>query len=265
LRILAIFPVLERPKEDTGALLEGKGTLATVPRRCGTVRRGREMVMASALTATITPDTVISFEINPGTLLELLDARAEGGPRLKCFEGSVTLVSPGRSHEWMATRLDYLILAICLELGIKFTPLESTTWTLPFGLGDTGYEADKAYYIQSYGTTRKHHPPDLAVEVVVSHSEKKALRAGAFLKIPEMWVLNVARDRLSFYHLVARGKQKGNYRVEPRSRAFPALTSAEVLDRLNDPETDAAAFHENCRAWARDVLAPRRVARNGGN
>ena len=55
--------------------------------------------MASTLVPTITPDTVISFEINPGTLLQFLETRAEGGPRLKCFEGSVTLVTPGMSHE----------------------------------------------------------------------------------------------------------------------------------------------------------------------
>ena len=133
---------------------------------------------------------------------------------------------------------------------------------MPFGAGDTGYEADKAYYIQSYGTTKKHHPPDLAIEVVVSHSEKKALRAGAFLKIPEMWVLDLPRHRLTFYHLAVRGKQKGTYRPEPRSRAFPVLMSTEVLERLDDPDTDDATFHENCRAWARQVLVPRLRAEN---
>src|SRR3954464_12662242 len=132
--------------------------------------------MASTLAPTITPDRVISFEINPGTLLQFLETRAEGGPRLKCFEGSVTLVSPGMPHELWANRLENLILAVCLELRIKFTGLESTTWMLPLGAGDTGYEADKAYYIQSYGTTKEHHRPDLAIEVVVSHSEQKALR-----------------------------------------------------------------------------------------
>ena len=213
--------------------------------------------MASTLAPTITPDTVISFEINPGTLLQFLEARAEGGPRLKCFEGSVTLVTPGRSHESMGHRLDHLILAICLELGINHTGLASTTWTLPFGAGDTGYEADAAYYIQSHGEEKVNQPPDLAIEVVVSHSEKKALRAGAFLKIPEMWVLDIPRHRLTFYHLVVRGKQKGTYRPQPRSRAFPVLTSAEVLERLDDPETADRAFHENCRAWARRVLVPR--------
>ena len=58
-------------------------------------------------------------------------------------------MTPGMSHETKGSRLDHLILAVCFELRIKFTGLESTTWTLPFGAGDTGYEADKAYYIQS--------------------------------------------------------------------------------------------------------------------
>ncbi len=219
--------------------------------------------MASTLVPTITPDTVISFEINPGTLLQFLETRAEGGPRLKCFEGSVTLVSPGMPHEVAGERLATLVLAVCLELRIKQSALASTTWTLPLGAGDTGYEADRAYYIQSHGTTKKHHPPDLAIEVVVSHSEKKALRAGAFLKIPEMWVLDLPRHRLTFYHLAVRGKQRGTYRPEPRSRAFPLLVSAEVLERLDDPEIDDTAFHENCRAWAKQVLVPRHRAENG--
>src|SRR4051812_23318835 len=220
--------------------------------------------MASTLVPTITPDTVMSFEINPGTLLQFLEARAEGGPRLKCFEGSVTLVSPGMPHEIAGERLAYLVLAVCLEVRIRHTPLASTTWTLPFGAGDTGYEADQAYYIQSYGTAKKHHPPDLAIEVVVSHPEKKALRAGEFLRIPELWVLDLPRHRLTFYHLAARGARKGTYRPEPRSRAFPVLTSAEVLERLDDPETDGTAFHENCRDWARRVLVPRLRAGDGG-
>jgi Uma2 family endonuclease len=220
--------------------------------------------MASTIAPTITPDTVISFEINPGTLLQFLEARAEGGPRLKCFEGSVTLVTPGMSHEVAGERLTKLILAVCQELRLKHSALASTTWTLPFGAGDTGYEADAAYYIQSHGTTTKNHPPDLAIEVVVSHSEKKALWAGAFLKIPEMWVLDLPRHRLTFHHLVVRGKSRGTYRPQPRSRVFPVLASAEVLERLDDPETDDGAFHENCRAWARRVLVPRLRDEGGG-
>ncbi len=217
--------------------------------------------MTPPLAHSIAPDTVISFEINPGTLLQYLETRPEGGPRLKCFEGSVTLVSSGRTHATRGGRLDSLIMAVCLEFRTKLTGLRSTTWTLPHGAGDTAYEADHAYLVQSYGTENERQPPDLAIEVVVTHPERKALLAGALLRIPEMWVLDIPRHRLTFYHLAAQGKAKGTYQPKPLSRAFPLLRSAEVLGRLDDPEPDDTAFHENCRAWARDVLAPR--ARGG--
>lgn len=221
--------------------------------------------MASTITPTIAPDTVMTFQINPGTLLQFLEARSETGPRLKCFEGSVTLVSPGMPHETSGVRLDSLLLAICLELRIKYKALASTTWTLPVGSGDTAYEADKAYYVQSFGTEKPNHPPDLAIEVVVSDSARKAILAGALLKIPELWVFDVPRCELTFNHLATKGKMKGSYRPGPRSRAFPFLSSREVLERLDDPATDDGAFHENCRAWARAALLPRRQAENGAD
>jgi Uma2 family endonuclease len=220
--------------------------------------------MASTLAPTITPDTVMSFDITPGTLYQFLASRAEGGPRLKCFEGSVTLVSPSKPHESMGHRLDRLIVVVCLELGIKHLALGSTTWALPFGAGDTAYEPDEAYYVQSHATAKPRQPPDLAIEIVVSHSENKAMCAGAFLKIPEMWVLDLQKHRLTFYHLAVRGKSKGSYRPEPRSRAFPVLISAEVLERLDDSATDDTAFLRNCQDWVRRVLVPRLRAENGG-
>ncbi len=118
---------------------------------------------------------------------------------------------------------------------MRRTSLGSTTWYLPLGAGDTAYEADAAFYIQSQGRAKPHQPPDLAIEIVVTNPATKALRAGAFLKIPELWVLDVPRHRMTLHHLATRGKQKGSYWPESRSRAFPYLTSAEVLERLEDP------------------------------
>jgi Uma2 family endonuclease len=146
---------------------------------------------------------------------------------------------------------------------MKLSAVRSTTWFLPLGVGDTAYEADAAFYIQSFGRAKPNQPPDLAIEVVVSHPAAKALRAGAFLKIPELWVLDVPRRKLTFYQLATRGKYQGTYRPSPRSRAFPVLTSADVLERLEDPEADDITFDENCREWARRVLIPRNQPENG--
>ncbi len=134
--------------------------------------------MHSTMAQASAPDTVLSFEINPGTLLQLLEARAESGPRLKCFEGSVTLVSPGKSHENAGGRVSVIITAICFALRIKVKSLRSETWSLPPGAGDTAYEADAAFHIQSYGRAKEGQVPDLAVEVVVSNPATKALRPG---------------------------------------------------------------------------------------
>jgi Uma2 family endonuclease len=213
--------------------------------------------MTSLLARPITPDMVVTLQIRPEMFRQFVDARGEGGPLLKGYRGSVTLVSPGKSHESMAGRLANLILAVGLELGIRHAALRSTTWALPEGGEGTAYEPDESYYVQSLGTAGEDQVPDLAVEVVVTNPERKALLAGAALGIPELWVMDIPGHRLTFYHLATRGKQKGTYRPKPASRAFPLLRSAEVLERLDDPEPDDAAFHENCRAWGRNVLVRR--------
>ena len=213
--------------------------------------------MASITVPMVTPDSLVSFEINPGMFLQFLETRPEGGPRLKCYQGSATLASPGKSHETTRARLASIIMAVCLELRVRHTSLNSTTWTFPLGAEGIAYESDLAYYVQSYGTTNDLHPPDLAVEIVVTNPERKALLAGASLGIPELWVLDIPRHRLTFHHLATRGKNKGTYRTKPTSLAFPGLRSEELMERLDDSEPDDTAFHENCREWARRVLVPR--------
>ena len=213
--------------------------------------------MATTQITALTPDSVISFEINPGMLGQFLEARTEGGPRLKCFEGSVTLVSPGRSHETTGRRLVHLITAICEELEIEHTELASTLWAVPPGKGDTAYEPDESYYIQSHETATEGQVPDLAIEIVVSNPEKKAIRCGVALGIPEMWVFDVPRRRLTFYRLSRRGKNQGTYQPRSKSLAFPFLFASEVLEQLDDRAQGSLAFRRSCQEWARRVLVPR--------
>ena len=220
--------------------------------------------MASILARAITPDNFISFDINSGTLLKLLGARADGGPRLKCFKGSVTLVAARMTHGAETFRIGMLILAICGALKVKSKGVGGTTWVLPLGVGDTAYEADASFFIQSFEHADTAQIPDLAVEIVVSHSPITALRAGAFLGISELWVYDVPQRKVTFHRLATKGKAKGTYQTTSWSRAFPVLTSADVSERMDDPEFEGCAFFESCQAWARRVLIPRLEAGNGG-
>jgi Uma2 family endonuclease len=227
-----------------------------------------------AVATAVTPDIVMEFRLAPGGYRAFVDALEDGArPRIKCFQGSVTLVSPGRSHETTGRRLGSLIAALCEGLELPAYELGATLWDLPPGAGkgtpyekDTGYEADEAYYIQSFEKMDEEPPPmpDLAVEVVVGHSARKALWAGAALGISEMWVLDVERNELAFHGLARRGKHAGSYVPMLRSRALPMLTGADVLELLADPQRNVGAFQKNCRQWAREVLAPRQRAAGKG-
>jgi Uma2 family endonuclease len=218
------------------------------------------LTVATAVATSIEPDIVMSFQIAPGALKQLRRALGDEGPMIKCFEGSVTLVSPVTTHAMSDSRLGALILAVCATLKIPHMALCSAFYRLPKYARQTGYEPDDSYYIQSHGTAKENKPHDLAIEVVVSHSARHALSIGEVLRVPEMWVWDLPRHKLVFRVLAKRGKHKGTYRPSRRSLAFPFLDSGEVLERLDDPTEDLTTFFENCQAWAAEVLAPRHRA-----
>ena len=211
--------------------------------------------MATAVAETCAPDTVLSFSIIPGTLPQFLTAMEECGPRLKCFDGSVTLVASGLTHGMTSAPVGALIFVVCSELESGHVAVGSITWTRPEAREDTAYEADQSYYIQSYKTAAEGQMPDLAIEIVVSTTEQKALACGAALGIPELWVYDVPHRRL--YHLTTRGKHRGTYQSKRASRAFPFLIASEVLQRLEDPDRSGIGFFRNSREWTQNVLKPR--------
>jgi Uma2 family endonuclease len=211
----------------------------------------------AAIATEVEPDEVIALQLVPGTYRAFRDAVEEGGPRLKCYKGSVLLVAPKEAHESAGCRIGSLILAVCIEFRVEHAELESTTWDLSTWEDDTGYEADRSYYIQSFGKAEPGYRPDLAVEVVNTHRDTKARACGEELKIPELWVYDVRRRRMTFLGLARQGQHKGTYRPIARSRALPWLLAAEVEERLADPAEGALAFHENCRRWARRLRRAR--------
>ena len=125
---------------------------------------------------------------------------------------------------------------------------------------DSGIEADKTYYIAHEagrgGVTGDidltiYPPPDLAVEVVVTHSPAKSLAVCQELGVPEVWVYWAKKGLLEFLHLDAQGR----YVPVASSRAFPFLTAADALPwaEASKDEPDNR-WERRLRAWVRDEL-----------
>jgi Uma2 family endonuclease len=224
--------------------------------------------MSATVAASYAPDNVVTLHVVSDALghyLDMVGGVVEGNPLLKCgADGRMTLVSPGKTHEQADRRLGMLVVAVCSVLEIPFSADGSTLYPVP-GTG-RGYIPDESYYIQHHEEAASTAagemiPPDLVIEIVVSHPAADALVDCALLGVPEVWVWDVPRGMLRFYRLATRGKHKGRYLADPRSGVLPVLEASEVLERLGDPTTDAGQFDRNCRAWAEQVLLPRHQAR----
>jgi hypothetical protein len=214
------------------------------------------------IAASCLPDIVLTIPIMPGTLRLYREMVPEGGPLVKGVPGSLTLVAPRMTHGHSASMMGIFVLAICSNHLIPFTALGRTYFDRPEQSPDYGYMPDASYYIQSHGKAGEGQPPDLAIEVVVTHSPTKALMNGVVLGITEMWVWNLPRKQLIFHHLVKRGRSKKDYVPASKSLSFPFLSAEMALERLSDPTDDAVVFFQNCCDWAARVLAP--IARGRG-
>jgi len=149
-------------------------------------------------------------------------------PRLTYLEGALTLMSPGRNHERIATMVDRLLAFWSVEVGALVYAYRS--WTLKREDKQRGAEADNCYTIGE-GDTEK-EVPDLAVEVTWSHEDPDKLLIYAGLGVREVWVW---KDSRIIVH-VLRGDA---YVTATRSEVLPALDLAlltRFAERLDQPQ-----------------------------
>ena len=173
-------------------------------------------------------------------------------------------MTPSALHEDCAERLADVVKAICFGLRIIYRPTGSTF----FRRADLehGIMADKSYYLENEAVVRglrdeidldRFPPPDLVIEVVVSHPAQRSLEICRVLGVPEVWVHEARRGTIDFLHL----DEAREYRVKKSSRAFPFLSDADLLPWLEAPASESYNDWESrLRAWVRDVLGPRRLA-----
>ena len=183
---------------------------------------------------TAAPATAETFMIENASweLYELLVRDlSDQNVRITYDEGRMVLMSPLPIHEKIKKLAGRLVEVACLELDIAVSSFGSTTWKrqdLAKGL-----EADECYYIQNELAVRgrtdidlkQDPPPDLAVEIDITHIPLDRPSVYAALGVGELWRFDGKR-----FHFVRRTKG-GKYEPVAASKELPFMTP-EVVDRF---------------------------------
>ena len=164
------------------------------------------------------------------TYSRLLHAFAERPAiRLTYDRGELEIMTPLLEHDDDARFLGRLVLVMTEELRLSLKAGGSTT--LRRRLKPRGIEADDCFWITNAHLMagrrkldlRRDPPPDLAIEVEVTHSSLDRLGIYAALRVPEVWRLE--GDTLTFHIL----GEDGSYTVAVRSRAFPQIAPTDLV------------------------------------
>ena len=190
-------------------------------------------------------------------LYELMLEEAEGqNLRFTYDTGRLSIMSPLPIHERWKRIIGRCIEDMSLERNVPIASLGSTTWKRKDLL--KGLEGDECYYIQNEPLVRgKLHldldndpPPDLAVEIDVTHNPIDRDGIYAALGIAEIW--HYDGQSLRAVGLVGTGTNK-SYTSLTRSIAFPFIDPRE-LERFiamlgqTDETTIVRAWREHLRA-----------------
>lgn len=188
------------------------------------------------------------------TYSRLLRAFAERPAiRLTYDRGELEIMSPLLEHDDDGELLGDFVFTLTDELGLPLKRGGSTT--LRRRLKQRGLEADKCFWIANAHVMagrrrldlRTDPPPDLAIEVDVTHSSLDRLSIYAALKVPEVWQLK--RDTLTF-HVLGEG---GSYTTADRSLAFSQIAPADLVGFLQQARQagDENAVIRQFRNWIR--------------
>jgi Uma2 family endonuclease len=176
--------------------------------------------------------------------------------RLTYDQGRLEIMSPLLEHDDEGRFLGQLVWVLTEELEMPLHPGGSTT--LRRKLKERGIEADECFWIANAHRLKGRRrldlridpPPDLAIEVDVSHSCMDRLAIHGVLGVAEVWRLD--GDVLTFYILGARSK----YSIAERSRAFPLVTPKDLMQFLQQARQagDQNPIIRRFRQWVRQRI-----------
>jgi Uma2 family endonuclease len=175
------------------------------------------------------------------------------GIRLTYDRGELEIMSPLLEHDADGRFLGRLVFTLTEELGLPIFAGGSVT--MRRRRKKRGIEADECYWIANAPrmaglrrlNLRTDPPPDLAIEVDVTHGSLDRLSIYATLGVPEVWRLD--GDTLTFHVLGADGK----YTSATASRSFSIVKPADLLGFLQQARQtgDTNVVIRQFRQWIR--------------
>ncbi|MDX2042933.1 MAG: Uma2 family endonuclease [Acidobacteriota bacterium] len=174
-------------------------------------------------------------------------------PRLTFNQGTLEIKVASFQHEQINRQLAELFTTVADELGIDFVHSGSTT----FDREDLqrGFQPDSSFYIQHADQIRGKlrinltvdPPPDLVLEIDITHPSLNKLPIFAAMSIPEIWRFN--DNVLTILKLV-----DGEYIEQHESDALPGAASQQLTELLNNSvQMKRADWLVAVRDWARSL------------
>lgn len=173
--------------------------------------------------------------------------------RLTYDRGILEITMPLETHEYASELIGLFIRILVLGMGgLKLKSMRSTTINRPDL--ERGAEPDCAYYIQNQpkvaGKTvdfSQDPPPDLVVEVDITHTDIDKNRLYASLGVPEFWRYD--GQELKIYTL-----QESQYVECDRSPTFPWMQKEYLYNFLAEAQQDEIAAEVNLRDFVKKNL-----------
>lgn len=154
--------------------------------------------------------------------------------RLTYDKGRLEITMPLEAHEFASEMIALFIRILVEELGLQLKSMGSTTLSYP--QVDKGAEPDKGFYIQNHHLVTgrvvdlaKDPPPDLVVEIDITHTDIDKLSLYAAMGIPEFWRYDGEFVRI--YLL-----QADTYQESETSDTFPQIPKARLYTFLSESE-----------------------------
>jgi len=184
-------------------------------------------------------------------LLQLLGNHRSS--RLTYDQGTLEITMPLEEHEFAVRLLELFVRILVVESGLNLKTMGSTT--LNREDLQRGAEPDNGFYIQNHSRVagrkvdlNQDPPPDLIVEIDITHTDINKFQLYASLGTPEFWRYNGQEWRI--YQL-----QGDQYVEVEASPTFPFVPESKLYEFLEMGQQDEVAAEKALRSWVQQALS----------